>query len=205
MTETATTNALVDAAEAHFAADGVDRASLRAVMRDAGTDPGAVHYHFKGRRALAEAVLDRVLVPLNNRRIELLDQLDPTDRPLAALVEALTRPDVEAAHALEQRGSGRARLMGAIYLEPAAFVTARVEERFRPVAARFIPQMITAAPDVAPDLLAWRVRWPVFGTLGALLADPDELHAHETDDLVARLVDTLTAALGAPTNHGSTQ
>ena len=200
MTEQSTLVALLDAAEARFASDGIDRASLRAVMRDAGTDPGAIHYHFKGRQALAEAVLDRVLVPLNDRRIELLESLRAGERSLPRLVEALVRPDVEAAHELERRGAGRARLMGAIYLNPAAFVTARVEERFRPVAARFMPDLVAAAPGVPPDVLAWRVRWPIFGTLGALLADPAELHNHVPDELIDRLVDTLAPALGAPTH-----
>ena len=161
MTEQSTLVALLDTAEARFASDGIDRASLRAVMRDAGTDPGAIHYHFKGRQALAEAVLDRVLVPLNDRRIELLESLRAGERSLPRLVEALVRPDVEAAHELERRGAGRARLMGAIYLNPATFVTARVEERFRPVAARFMPDLVAAAPGVPPDVLAWRVRWPI--------------------------------------------
>lgn len=204
MTESGTEAALVDAAEARFATEGIDRASLRAVMRDAGTDPGAIHYHFKGRQALAEVVLDRVLVPLNGRRIDLLDELAPHARSLPSLIEALIRPDVEAAHHLERRGAGRARLMGSIYLHPAAFVTKRVEERFRPVAARFIPHLISAAPHVTPDVLAWRVRWPIFGTLGALLADPDELHSSTADELINRLVDTLTGALEAPSNHRRT-
>ncbi len=175
-------------------------------MRDAGTDPGAVHYHFKGRQALAEAVLDRVLVPLNDRRLELLDGLlDQGPADLHGLVEALVRPDIEVAHSLEERGPGRARLIGAIYLSPADFVTARVEDRFRPVAMAFLPHMTEAAPAVPPDVLAWRVRWCVFGTLGALLADPEELLARPTDDLVTKLVDSLTAALGAPTHERSSQ
>ena len=206
MTESATAAALLDAAEARFAVDGIEAASLRAGMRDAGTDPGAVHYHFKGREALAEAVLDRTLVPLNARRLELLDELeaDPTPPSIEALVDALVRPDVEVAAALEARGSGRARLLGAIYLEPSAFVTAQVERRFAPVATRFMPPMVAALPSTDPSTLAWRVRWCLFGTLGAVLFDPDEVADQTSHALADRLIPPLAAALAAPTTTRST-
>lgn len=195
---------LLDAAEERFALDGIGRASLRAVMRDAGTDPGAVHYHFNGREALAEAVLDRVLVPLNDRRLQLLAAAVASGHPTGStLVDALVRPDVETAHALEARGRGRARLMGAIYLEPEHFVTELVRRRFMPVATAFQPHLVMAFPDTPATTLAWRVRWCVFGMLGAVLADPDEHARHRPDDLVRFLVDTLTPALAGPTTGSS--
>lgn len=195
MTES-TPGALLDAAEARFAAEGIGQASLRAVMRDARADPGAVHYHFGGRPELAAALLDRVLVPLNDRRLELLDAC--VERDVARLVDALVRPDVEAAHLLELRGTGRGRLIGRIYLDPTDFVTAQVERRFRPVAMRFLPELTAAAPGVPTDLLAWRIRWCLFGTLGALWADPDEPMRHDADDLIERLVSTIAPAIAAP-------
>ena len=203
-----TAAALVDAAEDLFAADGFERASLRAVMRTAGADPGAVHYHFGGRPALAAAVLDRILAPLNARRLELLDQAraadpdvgSPGPQPLQlpAIVDALVRPDLETAAELRRRGSGRSRLIGAIYLNPAAFVTERVEAHFEPVAQRFLPELMASIPDVDPETVGWRVRWIVFGTLGALLSDPDEPFRRPIDELAARLATDLAGALAAP-------
>ena len=188
-------------------------------MRAAGTDPGSVHYHFGGRPALAGAVLDRILAPLNARRLELLDRAEERHRgavdqragpavgsgegvPLADLVEALIRPDLEAALDLGCRGRERARLIGAIYLDPAAFVTERVEAHFAPVAERFLPGLIAALADVPPDLIAWRVRWFVFGTLGALLSDPDEPFSVDAARLTDRLVASASAALAAPRPDG---
>ena len=200
MTES-TLTALLDAAEDRFASDGVAGASLRAVMRQAGADPGSVHYHFKGRQALAEAVLDRILVPLNDRRLALLAELgEPA--PLRSLVGALIRPDIEAATTLEARGAGRGRLMGAIYLEPASFVTELVQQRFVPVAVAFQPHLATALPEIPAEVIAWRVRWVLFGALGAVLADPDELGRHTPDALIDRLVDPLAGALAAPIHTG---
>ena len=46
-------DALINAAEEEFANAGFDAASLRKIMRAAGADPGAIHYHFGGCDALA--------------------------------------------------------------------------------------------------------------------------------------------------------
>lgn len=203
----ATADALVDAAEQRFATEGIDRASLRAVMRDAGSDPGAIHYHFGGREPLAVAVLDRILAPLNSGRMTLLvgleDSADGEPLPLGALVEALIRPDVETAVALDGRGPGRARLIGAIYLHPAEFVKAEVERHFGPVAQRFMPHLVAALPDVPAGILSWRVRWFVFGVVGALMAEdgPSQMSGQGSwavDQLVADLVAPVAAALAAP-------
>ena len=191
-------DALLNAAEAEFAAVGFDTGSLRRIMRAAGTDPGAVHYHFGGRAALAEAVLSRVLVPLNNRRKELLDRAVSRGTPsLAELVEALVRPDIETARALEARGSGRALLIAAVYLRPADFVEAAVAAHFAPVADVFGPHLEAALPHLPFPVIAWRVRWCVFATVGALLADASAPFDREPDDLIAELVRVLSAALAA--------
>lgn len=203
----ATAAALVDAAEARFAADGFEAASLRAVMRAAGADPGSVHYHFGGRPALAAAVLDRVLAPLNARRIERLEAAvarhHPGPVPVADLVEALVRPDLEAAADLERRGSERARLIGGIYIDPAAFVTERVEAHFAPVARRFMPELLRSIPGADPEALAWRIRWFVFGTVGALLSDRDQ-PGNRIETSAARLVagaSALLSDLARPTDE----
>ena len=196
-----TRTALVDAAEELFAADGFEAASLRAVMRAADADPGSVHYHFGGREALASAVLERVLAPLNRHRVELLEEAEARavgPIPVEQLVEAIVRPDFEAAYALNHKGQGRARLMGAIYINPAAFVTAEVERHFRPVAQQFMPHMAAALPQVDPQVTAWRVRWSIFGLVGALLLDPDEPFSVALDVMIARVVTVGAAGLAAP-------
>lgn len=202
MTEIARSEALIDAAERLFALDGIDHASLRAIMRDAKADPGAIHYHFGGRQPLAVAVLNRILAPLNARRLLLLEQAvcrgGHDGVALPQLVEAIIRPDIEAAQELHGRGEGRARLIGEIYINPAMFVKAEVEKHFAPVAQAFMPHLAAALPDLPPDLLSWRVRWFVFGALGAFMSDEEAPYALEHENLVNQLVTTASAAVGAP-------
>jgi AcrR family transcriptional regulator len=193
-----TVDALLDAAEAEFAENGIESGSLRKIMRTAGADPGAVHYHFRNREALARAVLDRVLAPLNARRREFLDRASAAGSPtLPQLVEALIRPDIETAYELHSRSSGRARLIAAVYLRPAEFVETAVAAHFAPVADAFRPHLEAALPSVPFPTIAWRVRWCVFGTVGALLADESAPFERDPDELIAELVQVLAAALAA--------
>lgn len=190
--------ALLDAAEAEFAGAGIDVGSLRKIMREAGADPGAVHYHFGGRRALATAVLDRILAPLNARRLVLLEEAVAAGSPdTAQLVEALIRPDLETAHALHAKDPGRARLIGAVYTRPDDFTAATVAAHFAPVADAFRPHLQSALPALPFADIAWRVRWCVFGTVGTLLTDTSAPFDRPLDDLLHELVRTLAAALAA--------
>lgn len=191
-------DALLDAAEAEFAEVGIETGSLRKIMRTARADPGAVHYHFGGRRALAEAVLERILGPLNARRLELLDRATADGSPpLPELVDALIRPDIEVAHMLQRRSPGRARLIAAVYLRPSEFVETAVAAHFAPVANAFRPHLETALPHLPFPTMAWRIRWCVFGTIGSLLADETEPFERDSDELIGELVTVLSAALGA--------
>lgn len=191
-------DALLDAAEAEFANQGIESGSLRNIMRQAGADPGAVHYHFGNREAVAAAVLDRILVPLNARRLTLLDRAVANGRPLLPqLVEALIRPDIEAAHVLHARSPGRARLIGAIYTRPSDFVATTVAAHFAPVADAFRPHLEATLPHLPVGDVAWRIRWCVFGTVGTVLTDTSAPFKQPADDLIDDLVRTLSAALAA--------
>lgn len=201
MTES-TAHALLDAAEAAFAREGVEHVSLRAIMRAAGANPAAVHYHFGSREALAEAVLDRLLEPLQARRTALLEAAVADCHgqvPLRRLLDALVRPDLELALDVDDRNPGAAGIVGAIYTQPADFVRARVEASFAPVAERFLPHLAAGLPQLAHEEIAWRVRWVIFGTLGALLSETTgELDEQRLEPLAARLVTALAGALAAP-------
>ena len=88
-------------------------------------------------------------------------------------------------------------MIGAVYLRPADFVEATVAAHFAPVAEAFRPHLEAALPDLAFPVIAWRVRWCVFGTLGALLTHESAPFERAADDLVSELVRTQSAALAA--------
>jgi AcrR family transcriptional regulator len=68
---------LLDAAQAVFAEAGLRAASLRAIARKAGCDPALIYYHFQGKEAMFEALLDRTLGPVVTELAALGDPGDP--------------------------------------------------------------------------------------------------------------------------------
>lgn len=60
----ATRCALLDAAERLFLAQGVSRTSLQDIAGAAGVTRGAVYWHFKDKSDLVNAMMDRVILPL---------------------------------------------------------------------------------------------------------------------------------------------
>jgi len=67
---------ILDAAQAVFAKEGVQGASIRAIAREAGCDPALIYYHFQGKEGMFEAILDRSIGPVV---AELSALVDPKD------------------------------------------------------------------------------------------------------------------------------
>src|SRR5215475_7182897 len=100
-TQATTKDRILDAAEKLFAMNGFEATSLRQITAEAGVNLAAVNYHFQSKEALLGAVFSRRVVPVNRRRIELLNALEAAagaEGPaLDSILEALFRPVIEAA------------------------------------------------------------------------------------------------------------
>lgn len=78
----ATRDRILDAAEQLFAEHGVSRTTLQHIATAAGVTRGAIYWHFDDKVALFNAMIERVVMPLESA----LAQLD-TDNPLCDLRE----------------------------------------------------------------------------------------------------------------------
>lgn len=81
----ATRDSILDAAEQLFAEQGVSRTTLQHIATAAGVTRGAIYWHFDDKVALFNAMMDRVVMPLE-AAIELLDRCG-SDDPLHDLHE----------------------------------------------------------------------------------------------------------------------
>lgn len=82
----ATKGTLVDVAEALFTEHGYSATSLDAIVAGAEVTKGALYHHFSGKRALFEAVFDRVeQVSASTIHAELEAETDPWSRARAGL------------------------------------------------------------------------------------------------------------------------
>jgi len=86
---------LLNTAERLLAEKGLGAVSTREIAREAGQkNHSALNYHFGSMDGLIEAILDHRMVPLNQRRHQLLDTLIAEGREgeLRSLVEVLIEP-----------------------------------------------------------------------------------------------------------------
>ncbi|MEL7158938.1 MAG: TetR/AcrR family transcriptional regulator [Actinomycetota bacterium] len=197
-----TTTAILDAAERLFAEQGYDATSIREITRHGGVNVAAVNYHFGDKPTLLEAVTTRIVEPLNERRLRLLDLAVATaapDRPsLESLLDAFIRPDVETLQTLSARGPTVARFIGRVYGDQTPWIQAMAEEQFAPTAGRFLP-LLAEASGLAADDLAWRMRRLVAVIVHTFATwPPDGLTDDEADRLVRRTVALCAGMLRAP-------
>lgn len=83
-----TRQALLDAAEVVFDARGVSEASLQEIAEVAGMTRGAVYWHFRDKADLFNALMDRAILPFEQRWLD--DRAAAPTAPLAELVAIAT-------------------------------------------------------------------------------------------------------------------
>ncbi len=72
---------ILDVAERLFASKGIDKVSLREIVRDSGqSNLSAAHYHFGSREALIGALLARRIRAINVVRHQRMDELEASGR-----------------------------------------------------------------------------------------------------------------------------
>ena len=152
-----TKTAILDAAELLFSKQGFAATSVREITRAAGVHVAAVHYHFGRKEDVLRGVTDRIVGPLNQRRMDLLDAVlrhaDPA--PIGDILDSFIRPDIETLQDLQKRGPTVAHFMGRIYGDQTPWIQQMALEQFKPSRERFFP---AAAESLGLSLeeVAWR-------------------------------------------------
>ena len=152
----ATRVALVEAAELLFGELGFDAVSVRQVQERAGSaNRNAVCHYFGSKAGLVKAIHDHRVPAMEQRRTELLEELDRTGRghDLESLIEAFWRPlleqvDAEGRHSyarlLMQLSSGWERKLLPVDISRSAtkaIVDRIIEALPQPIGARFFHRL----------------------------------------------------------------
>ena len=190
---------LLDCAEHLFAAHGLEGASLRAINAEAGLSPAALHYHFGTQQALLEALLERRMPALMQRRRQLLDALEARPAPQPTSREVLHALIQPLAELLAERGETGLRYLRLIQrLQADGDLDPRfVIERWPGGVDRLEPLLRKALPSLPVALIQFRLAHAIDVMLRSLAHRPSRsgggLEAH-----VTALLDFLTGALEAP-------
>lgn len=174
----ATKDKILDAAEALFMAHGFEATSLRSITAAASVNLAAVNYHFGSKEELFEAVLTRRLDPMNQRRVDLLSQLERAASPHGVACEkilaALFIPALELARDRERGGTNFLRLLGRAYADPAPFIRQFLSEQYAVMIERFKAAFGRSLPALPKRELSWRLHF-MMGALSYTLAGTDAL------------------------------
>jgi AcrR family transcriptional regulator len=110
---------ILDTAEKLFGERGIAAVSLRDINRSAGISQGVLHYHFGGRDALVEAILDRWLPTINSERIQMYQALLASQRRIEPrdVMEIVCLPLARLAMARSPGGRRFLRFLARVHQE----------------------------------------------------------------------------------------
>jgi AcrR family transcriptional regulator len=192
MTETvaSTKDRILDAAERLFAEQGFAGASIRSIVDTANVNLAAVHYHFRSKESLLEAVLTRRISHVNEARLEQLGKAELEAAPDPPSVEDILRafivPTVEFAQR-DESGATFVHLMSRMFVEPGFSMTDFLGRKFGDTIARFSKALVSALPQLPREVVLWRTFFTI-GAMHHLLCSPGKI------DVIAKgLRDATTA------------
>lgn len=198
-------DAILDAAEAQFARHGFEGASMRAIAEAAGVAQALLHYHFKTKEGLFEAMFSRRSGAINRIRLARLDAMLARGEPMVEdIVEALLRPAVEAGHDPNLGGGRFASLILATSTAEGDWQKDLVARSYDAMAARFIAALMAALPGLDRPNATWGYLFIVGAALTQMAptgrADRlsgGETSDHDTDAMLSRAVTFAAAGLRA--------
>ncbi len=178
--------AILDAAEIVFAKNGYAGASVREIAERAGVAQALIHYHFKTKEKLFEAMTARRSGEINDARAALLDRLlENSDIiSLELVVEALFRPTIEVGHSLAEDGGGFSRILVSVANSPDERDKRLAETYYDPIAQKFIDALCRIEPDLTRRDAVWAYMFSigVGMTMMARTGRSNRLSGGECDD-----------------------
>ena len=180
-----TKNRILDAAEILFASEGFHCTSLRTLTQKAEVNLAAVNYHFGSKEALAQALMERRLEPLNRQREEqlerVLDIARNEQRP--AHSEDILRAFIEPTITFSDSGTGPRHFVafiGRIMMEPDNGLRSIFLQRVRPLFGRFYAALRETLPEVSEQALFMRLQMTI-GMLSHVMCGIDRFTGKEPE------------------------
>lgn len=193
---TGTKTKIMNAAEKLFGQHGFDATSLRDITAEAGVNLAAVNYHFQSKESLIDALIERRLGPIKQKRLQMLEAAGPAPA-LEQIVEAFLAPILD--HDLPTA----VPLIGRVLSNPSLFLERVYKPHLGETVARFSEALGKALPGLSTEERFWRVHF-MAGAMTHILALSGVLPLMEGSGgtldratLMARMVTFLVAGFRA--------
>ena len=205
MSQPATADKILDAAEQLFASHGFAATSLRSITSKAGVNLAAVNYHFGSKEALIQAMFARLLDPLVSKFPQMLAALQGSEDTvdlegiLHVLVDQMTADGRHLALSM--------KLVALAFSQGQERLKAYLQERCAEVLQACRQLLIKACPDLPMADVFWRVYFMLgsvlftccgAGTLQAIAASDYGVN-DELEDIIRKMVPFMAAGLRAHT------
>lgn len=188
-------------AERLFARNGIDGVSVRDITGAAGANSAAVHYHFGSKLDLIRAILHSRVDAIGERRQELLDELEASERLTPAdAVRALVLPTAELAR---DTGGGQHWLGFLVAVGEHPEAMRLITDELDDMTARYLAVLARTLPDVPYEVLLFRfgVAKDVINRVLRQGSVREWLYRHASADddvLFEQLIDFLVGAFSGP-------
>ncbi len=195
---------IMAAAERLFAADGFDASSLRRITLEAGVNLAAVNYHFRSKDRLLREILKRRIVPLNERRLAMLQDFREKSAGLPLTIdkifEAFLVPLFQKAPPAFGTDPVFIKMLGRVISERPELFRKEVKEHFHPIQKIFLEALREILPELPEKDLQWRFQFAVALMIASVnqrdrimsasggICDPEN-----TEDMVSRLINFICA------------
>lgn len=172
---------VLDAAELLFSKQGIGTTSIRAIITKADVNIASIHYHFGCKHELIKAVYYRRLNPINEKRQELLEELESAagdkDISVTDIVKAFLSP------VIEQFSSSRKfqiikGLLARVHSEPNEVV--HLKSIFDETFKRFFNLFSQTLPHLSKEELMSRFTFMI-GAMGIAFLDDHIVHKKEQE------------------------
>jgi AcrR family transcriptional regulator len=166
-------NRILDAAEKLFADQGFEAVSLRQITTQAEVNLAAVNYYFGSKEGLIIEVLARVVGPINERRLAMLDEAEAevSGKPveIERILEAVFLPIISSMNESEHSRQVVLKLAGRCMSESGDEMPEAMLRIFREVADRFCGALFLALPHLSKAEVYWRMHFTIGSMLYALV------------------------------------
>ena len=203
-------DSILTASEVVFANSGFTGATMREIAELANVAQGLIHYHFKTKEILFEAMLARRSGDINGSRAKLLaDILASNKNPnLEEIVEALFRPTIEAGLSQANDGGAFAKILVSTANSASDTPHARLTEKYYdPIAQKFISAIMLSEVKLTRENAVWAYMFAigVGMTMMAKTGRPRRLSNGICDDgnadeMLAKIIPFICAGIRALTN-----